>query len=406
MDSLTQIVLGAAAGEVVLGKKIGNRAMIWGGVAGTIPDLDVVGKFFLSPIDNLAFHRGISHSIFFSVFAALILGWLVHRIYASSYHKWIATATKVLAVLTITIALDFIFQRIWSGTIIPTILLALSLSLFLFFHARKRYFKGTWQQPQASLRDWQWLFFWGLFTHPILDCFTMYGTQLFAPFSDVRISWGTISVADPLYTIPFLVCLLIAARFQRYELKRRVWNYSGIAISSLYMTFTVINKQNVNKAFETALTEQGIDVNRFVSNVAIFNNLLWSCTAESDSCYYVAQYSIFDEVPIQFNRLEKNHHLLKDIDTDYTVNKLRWFSDQYFTVIPIDDKLQFNDLRFGTFSGQGQGADDYIFKFLLTYYEGKGYEMEEAFGGPPEGKEEEIMARMFERMWGIKKDKI
>ena len=41
MDSLTQIVLGAAVGEAVLGKKVGNRAMLWGAVAGTIPDLDV-----------------------------------------------------------------------------------------------------------------------------------------------------------------------------------------------------------------------------------------------------------------------------------------------------------------------------------------------------------------------------
>ena len=43
MDSLTQIVLGAAVGEVVLGKKIGNRAMSWGAVGGAIPDLDDLG---------------------------------------------------------------------------------------------------------------------------------------------------------------------------------------------------------------------------------------------------------------------------------------------------------------------------------------------------------------------------
>ena len=78
--------------------------------SGTIPDLDVVGKFFIS-IDNLAFHRGIAHSIFFSVIAAILLGWLVHRIYASSITD--GFYARGLAVLTITIALDFIFQRIW-----------------------------------------------------------------------------------------------------------------------------------------------------------------------------------------------------------------------------------------------------------------------------------------------------
>jgi inner membrane protein len=65
MDSLSQIVLGAAVGEAVLGRRIGNRAMIWGAVAGTIPDMDVLGKYFLSELDNLAFHRGISHSLSF-----------------------------------------------------------------------------------------------------------------------------------------------------------------------------------------------------------------------------------------------------------------------------------------------------------------------------------------------------
>ena len=67
MDSITQIVLGAAVGEAVLGKKVGNKAMLWGAIAGTIPDLDViVGKFF-QPITALEMHRGFSHSIIFAL---------------------------------------------------------------------------------------------------------------------------------------------------------------------------------------------------------------------------------------------------------------------------------------------------------------------------------------------------
>ena len=41
MDSLTQIVLGGAIGELVARRKMGNRAVLWGAIAGTIPDLDV-----------------------------------------------------------------------------------------------------------------------------------------------------------------------------------------------------------------------------------------------------------------------------------------------------------------------------------------------------------------------------
>ena len=69
MDSLTQIVLGAACGEVVLGKKIGNKALFFGAIGGTLPDLDVfVGKWLYSnEIQAMAFHRGFMHSIQFAV---------------------------------------------------------------------------------------------------------------------------------------------------------------------------------------------------------------------------------------------------------------------------------------------------------------------------------------------------
>ena len=63
MDSLTQIVLGAAVGEAVLGRKIGNKAILWGAIAGTIPDLDVLSKLFVDDVTANEWHRGFSHSI-------------------------------------------------------------------------------------------------------------------------------------------------------------------------------------------------------------------------------------------------------------------------------------------------------------------------------------------------------
>ncbi|MGB2760309.1 MAG: metal-dependent hydrolase, partial [Maribacter stanieri] len=80
MDSLTQIVLGAAVGEAVLGKKVGNKAMLYGAIAGTIPDLDVITRYFLDTVTATEWHRGVSHSIFFSIVFAPIFGWLVWKI--------------------------------------------------------------------------------------------------------------------------------------------------------------------------------------------------------------------------------------------------------------------------------------------------------------------------------------
>ena len=67
MDSVTQIVLGAAVGEAVLGKKIGNKAMVLGAIAGTIPDLDVIANYFTDTVSALEIHRGFTHSIVFAV---------------------------------------------------------------------------------------------------------------------------------------------------------------------------------------------------------------------------------------------------------------------------------------------------------------------------------------------------
>ena len=50
MDSLTQIVLGASVAEASLGKKIGNKAIVLGALAGTIPDLDIISRFFVDDL--------------------------------------------------------------------------------------------------------------------------------------------------------------------------------------------------------------------------------------------------------------------------------------------------------------------------------------------------------------------
>ncbi|HET8837992.1 MAG TPA: metal-dependent hydrolase [Flavobacteriaceae bacterium] len=77
MDSLTQIVLGAAVGEVVLGRKVGNKAMLYGAIAGTIPDLDVFVGNFTDVVTALEIHRGFSHSFVFAILAAPLLGFFI-----------------------------------------------------------------------------------------------------------------------------------------------------------------------------------------------------------------------------------------------------------------------------------------------------------------------------------------
>ena len=87
MDSLTQIVLGAACGEIVAGKKIGNRAMLWGAVGGTIPDLDVLASFFTDEITSTSFHRGFMHSFLFAALAPWVLAKITQWFYDENVYK-------------------------------------------------------------------------------------------------------------------------------------------------------------------------------------------------------------------------------------------------------------------------------------------------------------------------------
>ena len=83
MDSLTQIVLGASVAEASLGKKIGNKAIVLGAIAGTIPDLDIVLRFFVDDLSAIEMHRGFSHSLLFPFLAAPILGYLLKKLYSN-----------------------------------------------------------------------------------------------------------------------------------------------------------------------------------------------------------------------------------------------------------------------------------------------------------------------------------
>ena len=290
MDSLTQIILGAACGEAVLGKKIGNKALLFGAIGGTIPDLDVLvgGWLYGNEIDAMLFHRGFMHSILFSVVAAILLGWLVHKLY--NFGKRLDTTTQ---------------------------------------------------------KDWIQLFFWSLFTHPILDCFTPYGTQLFAPFSNYRVALNNIAVADPAYTLPFLICIIVLMFFKRTSVKRRLWLKLGIGISSVYMLFTLGNKLYIDFIFRKSLKDSDIKATRFSTQPAIFNNILWYGIVETDASYFVSDYSLLDTKNrfLNFREIPKQRDLFPSDFKD--IQDLAWFSNQYYSVYKLNEsEYQYNDLRY------------------------------------------------------------
>lgn len=332
MDSLTQIVLGAAVGEAVLGKKVGNKSMLYGAIAGTIPDLDVLARYFVDTVTATEWHRGFSHSIFFSALFAPIFGWLIFKL------------------------------------------------------ERKR---------EANFKDWSWLMFWGLFTHPVLDVFTTWGTQLFWPFK-TRLAFQNIFVIDPLYTLPFLVFLIMAMRQKRTSPKRRKYNHLGLIISSSYLVITLILKGFAYRNFISNLEEQNITYQQIDIRPAPFGTILWTANIDAGNSYLIGNYSFFDSKPIAFESYSKNHNLLGELAVNDKVKRLIKITEGWYTISKTNDKLFLNDLRFGLMS-----LDDEEEKFAFSY------ELNETDFGlkvkeTPKIKSDAklLLASLWERIWG------
>ena len=301
MDSITQITLGGAVGELVLGKKIGNKAVYWGALAGTIPDLDMVLIPFLDAAYQVAYHRGFSLSIVFAIVFSPILAYMIQKIH---------------------------------------------------------------RQQNVKFKDWLHLTFWCLITHPFLDCFTTYGTQLFQPFSSYPVAFNAISVIDPAYTIPFLLCLLLVLFLKRSSSIRKKVLVLGISISSLYLFLTIVNKVYITSVFESSLRQQGIKYSNILTIPTFFNNILWRCVAEEDDFYWEGYYSLFDrEKNIQFYLVAKNKNLLEPYLKDKKLQRLLRFTKNKYSVAQKGNQIIINDMRFGRIIGWVDPNSDFIFSF-------------------------------------------
>mgnify|MGYP000002869378 FL=1 len=327
MDSLTQIVLGAAVGEAVLGKKLGNRAMLWGAIAGTIPDLDVFIKYFTDEITSTELHRGVSHSLVFSIIMAIVLGWLVNK------NEKLALGLLVVSVFGLgAIVTTFPLLQI----LLPILILGL---IWLIYKVN---IKST-----ATPTEWGKLFFWSLVTHPLLDANTTWGTQFFWPF-DYRLAFKNIFVVDPLYTIPFMVFVIIAMFYKRNNPKRTRFNNIGLIVSSTYMLWSFVSKGIGYYQFQQELQQQEIQYVDLETKPTPFNTILWNAQVETETGYKMGYYSLFDSKPIGFSEeFTKNHYLLDPYKEVEAVQQLIKISTGMYLVDKVEEGLIFTDIRFG-----------------------------------------------------------
>ena len=302
MDSLTQIVLGASVAEATLGKKIGNKAIVLGAIAGTIPDLDIVTRFFVDDLSASVMHRGFSHSLIFPFVAAPILAWILKKTY-SSY-------------------------------------------------------------TDVSFNDWFKMFFLAIITHPILDAQTTWGTQLFWPF-EWRIAVENIFIIDPIYTLPFLTFLILTAFQDKLSKKRKLYNSLGLIISSAYLLITLSFKGIAHYKIAKGLEENNIEYKDINTRATYFNSILWSSQIELEDSYIFTYYSLFDKSkPVFTKKFPKNHDLLQPFINQKKIQQLIILSNGHYLMTNENNELIFWNLKLGL-KGFNENASPYIWSYVI-----------------------------------------
>jgi inner membrane protein len=283
MDSQSQIVLGASVAGVVAPRGHRRKAMLVGAALGTLPDLDIFIDYG-DPVKNFTYHRGFSHSLFVLAPFSVLL-WLLLR-------------------------------RIWAPV------------------------------REAPL-PWLWAISLALITHPLLDAHTAYGTQLFWPMTSPPISWATIFIIDPMYTLPLLVGSLCAAIRPTRAWSNRALQ-TGLAISTLYLGWSWTAQAVVERHARNALADLGLENAALFITPTPLNTLLWRVVVLTDDGFLEGFDSVLvDEATMSFSASTSDTQALQEARNVWAVDRLQWFSLGFLKATVDNDRLVLSDLRMG-----------------------------------------------------------
>ena len=328
MDSITQAVLGASIQGALLGRWQGRKALLYGAMLGTLPDLDVVIDYG-DAVADMTFHRGFSHSLFVLTGLALLLTWLTRRFRHNPGYS---------------------AQRLF-------------LTLWLV-----------------------------LITHTLLDSFTSYGTQLFWPFMPTPTAWSSIFIIDPLYTVPLLVAVGAGLLFGLRGKPARTQNMA-LALTSVYLAFTVGGKLMAEHRVEAELARQGIQAEQLFSTPTPFNSLLWRVIVLDGEDYHEALVSWFDTTAPQLERIPRGTQLAAALADSEAHARLQWFTGGMLRYDQLGDQLVVTDIRLGM-----TGFHPFRFDFA-QWHEGQWHEHAQIERLPAERGDMARLQLLWTRIW-------
>jgi inner membrane protein len=297
MDPITQGVVGAAASQLVSRRIEKIAAGVIGFLSGMAADLDVLISSSTDPLLFLEFHRHFTHSIIFIPLGALIC----------------------------TLAFRVMFRR-W------------------------------FQRNRLSFQRTYLFSFVGYATHAVLDTCTTYGTQLFWPFSDMRVTWNTVSVIDPLFTLPLIVIITVAI------LKRSTgvaWLATGYAF--FYLGLGVLqNGRASDLAQELAFSRGHLPSNLGVKP-SFANLLVWKSVYEYQGQYYIdairmlGSDKVYQGTSVEKLDIDKHFAWLDSASQQAKdIKRFAWFSNQHLALDPNNEN-RIIDVRYSLIPNQVTG---------------------------------------------------
>ncbi|MBY0536072.1 MAG: metal-dependent hydrolase [Chitinophagaceae bacterium] len=305
MDSITHIAIGACLGDAIAGKQFGKKAMLWGALAHSFPDIDFLASFWLDTASDLLAHRGFTHSILGVVIASALLSFVATRVHP---------------------------------------------------------------HPSFQLGKWFQFFLILIGLHIFLDAFNNYGVGWFEPFSHRRISFNILYVADPFFSLVPIVAAVVIAFLPTNSSKRSNWIKLSMITASMYLVFAIWNKYRINSKVMAAFEKEHIPHDHYFTTPAPLQNWLWYTVAGDEKGFYVAFTSLLDSSDrINWNYYPKQDSLLTPFRNTEDLQHLIRFSQGFYTVEKRKDTVLFNDLRFGQVFGWQQPKAPFVFYFYLTH---------------------------------------
>ncbi len=281
MDPISQASFGASLSQSFANDNSKQfSALLIGALAGMAPDLDVFINSATDPILFLEFHRQFTHSLIFIPFGALLC----------------------------------------------------SLIFYPLMHSRL--IINKWPAAKLSFAQVYLFSFLGYATHGLLDACTSYGTQLFWPFSNERFAWNIVSIIDPLFTLPVIFFISLAAYRKNVRYARIAFAYAVI-----FLSLGVVQYQRAEQAVTALALQRGHQIERVHLKPSFGNRHVWKMIYEYDGRYYVdAVKLLWNTIYITGTSIQKLNvkrdfpWLPEDSQQAKDIERFRWFSDGFLAV--------------------------------------------------------------------------